>query len=351
MLLAMLALLIGSGVVYQLHGSWHDRRHYLPPGKLVPVNGHALHLWVDENEPPTVVLEAGIGASSISWQLVHHEVAHFARVCAYDRAGLGWSSAAPPPRTGARLVAELRGALAGARLTPPHILVGHSFGAYVVRLFAALHPSEVAGLVLVDPLDPEEWAEPTASARRRLRGGVFCARVGAGLAAVGVVRLAVNRFLAGDQRTSRAVLGAFPREATPVVEGLVGQIAKLPATWWPAIRAHWTRTKSLWILAQYLRAIPGCAKEVIAAEATHQQWKIPVVVLSAATASERSRGRDRLTAARSVDGEHHAVPSSGHWLQLDTPQAVVDAIRAVVLRASQRQLREREADAHDGARQ
>ena len=176
--------------------------------------------------------------------------------------------------------------------------------------------------------------------QRRLFGGVLCARVVAGLTTVGVTRFAVTRFLRGDRTVPRAVLGSFPQEATPVVEGLVKQIAKLPVASWPAIQAHWTRTQSFWTLAQYLAALPEYANELITAEAerpasTHPstsrgpRWEIPVLVASAATTSQEGRTCHRATAARSACGHHRTIASSGHWVQLDAPTAVVDAIRMV----------------------
>jgi pimeloyl-ACP methyl ester carboxylesterase len=340
-LLVALIAVAGVGLIYQVVGTRRDRLSHPPPGRLVPVNRHDLHLWIMGEEEPTVVLEAGIGASSLSWRLLHAAVARFARVCAYDRAGLGWSQPGPAGRSGRRSVAELRRALAGAHLDPPYVLVGHSFGAYLVRLFTALHPEDVAGLVLVDPLDPEDWREPTRAARRRLGGGIFCARVGSGLAFFGIVRFATHQFLRGGRRLPRAVLSSFPKEATPVIEGLVRQIAKLPAEYWPAIQAHWSRTWSLWTLGEYLAALPECAREVIAAEQRCRERgdssaepassrDIPIVVLSASTASPVAQDRHRATAARYRSGRHHTVAAGGHWLQLDAPDAVVDAIREVV---------------------
>ncbi len=356
-LVAMLVASAAAGVLYQVLGSRRDARRNLPPGQLVSVNRHCLHLWVLGDREPTVVLEAGIGASSLSWRLVHAATAEFARVCAYDRAGLGWSQTGRGAHSGQRSVTELRQALSVADLAPPYVLVGHSFGAYLVRLFAALHPAEVAGMILIDPLEPEDWQVPTSVARRRLRGGVYCARVAAGLAVLGVVRLAINRFLRGDRRMPRAVLRSFPREATPVVEGLLRQIAKLPSEYWPAIQAHWTRTGSFWTLAQYLAALPGYADEVIAAEANRTarsrashgpRWDIPVVVLSAATVSQTSLARHRAVAAGSPRGRHRTVSSSGHWLQLDAPTEVVEAIRTVINLAQRERPVEPEVNEHEG---
>ena len=165
--LVTFAALAGSGVLYQVVGSRRDRRRNLPPGDLVPVNRHGLHLWVLGDKDLTVVLESGIGASSLSWRLVHPAAARFARVCACDRAGLGWSEAGRGGRSAQRSVAELRRALSGAHLTPPYVLVGHSFGAYLVRVFAALHPAEVAGMVLAST----RLSRKTGLCRRQRPGG------------------------------------------------------------------------------------------------------------------------------------------------------------------------------------
>jgi Lysophospholipase len=100
---------------------------------------------------PTVVLEAGLGDGLLTWARVQDSIAGFASVCAYDRAGYGWSDPGPAPRTSAREIAELHALLGAAHLPPPYVLVGHSMGGLNVRLYAFRYPREVAGLVLVDP--------------------------------------------------------------------------------------------------------------------------------------------------------------------------------------------------------
>lgn len=125
---------------------------YPVPGRLVEVNGRALHLNCSGSGTPTVVLDAGLGSSSLVWARVQPMAAKDTRVCSYDRAGYGWSQAtvSQPPRTSAVIAAELHGLLHNAGITPPYVLVGHSFGGWNVRVFADRYPDEVAGLVLVD---------------------------------------------------------------------------------------------------------------------------------------------------------------------------------------------------------
>lgn len=123
-----------------------------PLGKLYEVGGHKMHLYATgaSNRGPSVVLEAGAGAFSIDWYLVQQEMAKFARVCSYDRAGHAWSELGPRPRTYKQAAYDLHRLLARAGIPPPYIVVGHSLGGALVRTFAAEYPNDVSGVVLVD---------------------------------------------------------------------------------------------------------------------------------------------------------------------------------------------------------
>lgn len=124
-----------------------------PPGKLINVGGWRLHLnctGESHASQPTVILEAGSGDFSVEWSLVQPGVAKFARVCSYDRAGDGWSEIGPHPRTMRQIVYELHTLLDKAGVKPPLVLVGHSYGGWLVRLYATTYATEVAGMVLVE---------------------------------------------------------------------------------------------------------------------------------------------------------------------------------------------------------
>lgn len=133
-----------------------------PIGESIDVGGRTLFLSCIGEQAPTVLLEAGLGADHTSWDKVQATVAGFARVCSYDRAGLGYSAATTTPRTSADIVADLHQLLQKAGEDGPYILVGHSFGGLHVRLFAHDYPDEVLGVVLVDAVH-EEWWERAAT--------------------------------------------------------------------------------------------------------------------------------------------------------------------------------------------
>src|SRR5215471_7273636 len=131
-----------------------------PPGKLVDVGGWRLHLNCTGEaraSQPTVILEAGVGAFSVEWSLVQPHVSKFARVCSYDCAGDGWSDLGPHPRTLRQIVYELHTLLNKGEVKPPLVLVGHSYGGWLVRPYASTYPAEVAGMVLVEAGADNPW--------------------------------------------------------------------------------------------------------------------------------------------------------------------------------------------------
>jgi pimeloyl-ACP methyl ester carboxylesterase len=123
------------------------------PGKMIDLGGWRVHLNCTGQAKAgqsTVILEAGAGGFSVDWSLLQPRVATFARVCSYDRAGLGWSEQGPHPRTLHQVVWELHTLLEKANLPPPYVLVGHSAGGVLGRLYTYTYPSDVRGMVLVD---------------------------------------------------------------------------------------------------------------------------------------------------------------------------------------------------------
>jgi len=155
-----------------------------PQGAPVTVDGQGGFVEIGERRSlyvacvgsgsPTVVLEAGLGGDTHSWQEVQPHVGRSTRTCAYDRAGIGSSVRRPGVHDASDDVGDLQRLLAGAHLDPPYVLVGHSYGGLLIRLFAQSHPEETAGLVLVDAKGRDQmrrelaiWPKSQAPALRR----------------------------------------------------------------------------------------------------------------------------------------------------------------------------------------
>jgi pimeloyl-ACP methyl ester carboxylesterase len=132
-----------------------DRR-YPPPGRMVSVGDHKLHLYCIGNGGPTVVIETGAGVNWGDWGLVVPKLAESTRVCVYDRAGYGWSEPGPEPRTALRAANELHELLTNAGISQPYVLVAHSFGGYIARVYAGRFGETLSGMVLVDTSHEDE---------------------------------------------------------------------------------------------------------------------------------------------------------------------------------------------------
>ena len=149
-LLALIVLLALGGASYEAIMAAGDGKRYPAPGQLVDVGGYRLHLHCIGQGSPTVVLDAGLGGFSLDWGAVQPQIAKSTRVCAYDRAGLGWSDPGPAPRSPQQFASELHALLTKGGIEGPYVLVAHSLSGKTARLFASQHPDEVAGMVLVD---------------------------------------------------------------------------------------------------------------------------------------------------------------------------------------------------------
>ncbi len=148
-LLAACALTaLGAG--YETIQEARDRRLLHPPGQLVNIGGRRLHLRCVGSGTPTVVLESGLGETGAYWQGIARGIARDTRVCAYDRAGRGWSEPAAGPHDGIAVAEDLHTLLVRGGVSAPVVLVGHSTGAAYVRIFNGRYPEQVAGVVLLD---------------------------------------------------------------------------------------------------------------------------------------------------------------------------------------------------------
>jgi pimeloyl-ACP methyl ester carboxylesterase len=178
----LLVLLLAAGFAYQILATHRDELRYPMRGQMVEVDGHRLHLDCEGEGQPTVVMDAGLGDSAVTWALVQPKVAEFTRACSYDRPGFGWSDEANVPRDSEHVARQLHELLANAGIAGPYILVGHSFGGLNQLVFRSLYPREVVGMVLVDSSHPDQLTRLpaatsieayAASTRYRPLGAVF----------------------------------------------------------------------------------------------------------------------------------------------------------------------------------
>ena len=265
------------------------------PGKMIDLGDLKLHLDCRGQGSPTVILESGLGGSSLDWARVLPDAARITRVCAYDRAGYGWSEMGMLPRTSQQIVGELHALLQAANVEGPYILVGHSFGGFSVRLFASRFPQETAALILVDASHEDQFAQ---------------------LRDAGLVKRA--------SRTQRSMSGAIVPDNLPA--NLHDIAAELAHT-----------TKAIITLQSEIRFFQQSADQV--------RWysslpDVSVVVLSRGLKGLRKNVQDKNleTVWRSLQDDlfirrgcsHLIAESSGHYIQLDDPKLVVNTIQRLV---------------------
>ena len=154
---AVLLALAVIGAIYQAVATQIDQRTYPHPGEMVDVGSHSLHINCVGQGSPTVILDAANLGMSAHWVRVQQQLAQTTRVCAYDRAGMGWSGPGPEPRDARQISSELHTLLKGADTEGPYVLVGHSYGGLYARMYAARYPNHVAGVALVDSSHPEQF--------------------------------------------------------------------------------------------------------------------------------------------------------------------------------------------------
>ncbi len=315
-LLALVIFLAIAGFLYQNISEARDRRFHPMPGQLIDVGGYKMHMDCTGQGSPTVVLDSGLGDSFISWRKVQPQIAQFTRVCSYDRAGLGYSDSSPRPRTSRVIAEELHTLLHNAAVTGPIVIVGHSAGGYNVRVFTSQYRSEnqVVGMVLVDASHPEQQK-----------------------------RLPLRDIDATWVREAEFIEFAMPL-GLPRFLGFCESDAEIRA-------AECTFESAREGVAE-LKAISESAAQTAAAGSLGD---IPLAVLSqdpgapqpdlppdlVKPTNDAWEQMQEELAHLSAKGTQTIAKNSGHYIQLDRPDVVVDAIRRIVDEARQTALARR----------
>jgi pimeloyl-ACP methyl ester carboxylesterase len=289
------------GYIYEPMAEAADTKEYPPPGQLVDVGGYRLHIHCTGSGSPTVVIDAGLGDWSTSWgETVQPGVAKTTRVCTYDRAGMGWSDPGPLPRDAARFAKELHTLLQNAQIPGPYILVGHSLGGLPVRVFAHEYAPEVAGVVLIESMNPTRFNATSAEVLSQSKSQSEPFSFGALLSRLGIARLLVKlpaiapRLSANDD----------------------------------AYYARYIRTQSLQATTDESQGMPASGKE---ASAVQSFGDLPLIVLTGRLNNngnwqEWQKELLQLSSnSRQLFAEH-----SGHNVQLDEPEAAIAAITQMV---------------------
>jgi pimeloyl-ACP methyl ester carboxylesterase len=309
----LVVVLLLAGVIFQFVVTRIDARRYPAPGEMVEVGGYNLHLYCTGGGAgsPTVVIDSALGGTVLDWQLVQPELAESTRVCTYDRAGMGWSEAGTQPRTSRQIVRELHILLGNAGVEGPHVLVGHSFGGTNMQVYASQYPDEVAGMVLVDSaLEDEEAVTFTKS----LQPSPLLLKI---YATIGLTRLPY-------------MLGAeTPGLTSPELEDEQA-----------AISSH---RKHIFAIADETSSL----EESFAENRAHPMslGNKPLMVLTARAVQTEGTGLspeqadqlDKLHSEsqaaltrRSENARQIVAEDSGHYIQVDQPTLVIDAVRHVV---------------------
>ncbi len=304
------ALFLGVGYE-QVSRSLAEQRHPYA-GDMVRVNGHSLHVVVKGSGRPTVVFESGIDPGGhLSWGPVQDPVTAFSTTISYDRSGVLWSELGDRDKTCDSMASDLEALLTTTGVPEPYILVGHSAAALIFRCFVSRNAGRVAGIVLVDPSHPDLLTQlPDEVVNDALPLPPWLANL---LNQLGVVRL-INRF---------SYPGLHPNDAiNRRVQALSGR----------GLEGVYLEMNGAKQLASDASRAPdfGALPLVVVSGAKAGRFDNvvdePAIARRADEAWERLQGE---SAALSEQGRRVISPDSGHYVQLEDPELVVEIIKSM----------------------
>ncbi|MEO7324841.1 MAG: alpha/beta hydrolase [Dokdonella sp.] len=296
---------------------------YARPGRLVDIgNGRRMNLRCSGRGAPTVILDSGLSESSLAWHKVQPSLATSTRVCAYDRAGLGFSDAGPLPRTARAEMDDLHALVQAAGIRPPLVLVGHSLGSYIARLYANVHPVEVAAVVVVDlPNGDFDAFEPEVAR--------LFARMNHDDLESGPYRRCLQAAKAGalarrqpEHAACFAQPAAPPRSSKRLRDSLRAMVSK-PAFWAAIVseKEAWPAATPAALKATH-RSYGAMPLTILASDGSNA-YLPPDLRKAADAAWAASYRRLAMDSTRSTIIE---VAHSSHYINDDRPDAIVDAV-------------------------
>ena len=316
----LVILLALAGASYQAIETRLDASSFPENGRLVDVDGYHLMLNCTGVGQPTVILEAGWGDVSVEWRTVQPQIAKFSRVCSYDRAGYGSSDPGPMPRTSLQIAKELHALLKNAGEMPPYVLVGSSFGGYNVRVFNGLYPNEVAGIVLADAtqedqyeLLPKAWAAISAA---QLKHCERLARYSFLVVSLGIGRLTLRAQGASDD-------GAYLILQSKYLRARASELEQIRVSAEQAREADHISDKSLVVLTASENT-DTILSSGLSKKDFEEFQRIWVDDLQMRLAHLSTRGRRIM------------VLGSGHDIPSDRPESVVNAVHELCIATSAR---------------
>ena len=323
--LSIIAAVLLLQIAAQLLCLCLDGRKFRAPGALVKIKNRTVHVHQLGAGSPPIILEAGIAATSLNWSILQPQLARVASTFSYDRAGFGWSKPSRRECTLHQMSCDLHDLVVALNIPRPYVLVGHSYAAYILRVYAQRSPEELAGIILIDPLTPEEWVNPDRAQRWQLWRGVWFSRAGAALGSIGVVRFCLWLLLQrGNSGVPRHVLGLFGGKASETGLRIVGELAKLPPETVRLIRERWSHGRFFLTMSRYIQALP---KSAVEASRFQIPAHIPVTVISGAHQLPVRLAEHQAIAAHSLRGKHIIAGKGAHWIHLDQPELIVEAFR------------------------
>jgi pimeloyl-ACP methyl ester carboxylesterase len=296
--IVLAASFVASQIVFAFGNRMLERR-YPPPGRMISVGSHKLHLFCLGEGRPTVIIEPGLGVDWVGWSAVIPGMSAITRVCVYDRGGYGWSEPGPFPRTAAQEAAELHALLSASDSVPgPYVLVAHSFGSHITRLFVSSHPDLVSGVLLLDPTEHNTPVPPDLPRRSR--------------------RSAFERLIRLLPPLGWRRLKALYRGE----EGLPADIRKLP----PAFRTRTIIASSLDQLAAERSELDSRAISESQVAGTRFPADVPLIVVTMPS----SRPTQVRLAELSPRSRHVVARDSSHLIQRDQPKLVIELVDSLV---------------------